>query len=181
MPGTWKHIFHIQMKRCSKCKLPKPIDQFYPRYDGSGKLRPQCKECNHRNGTTYKRNNEAARMRYLETTWRSRLVKRFGITFEQYSALYEAQGGACALCQQPESSPRNKNSVKLGPRRLAVDHDHTTGKVRGLLCSDCNRGIGLLNDDPALMHKAAFYLEGLLNISVDKPLESPIMRSCLVK
>lgn len=59
-----------------------------------------------------------------------------------------AQGGVCAICEQPEPK-----------KRLAVDHDHTTGAVRALLCSKCNVALGLMSDDPARLRVAAHYLE----------------------
>lgn len=60
------------------------------------------------------------------------------------------QGGLCAICRQPERTARNQV--------LAVDHDHSTGEVRGLLCSHCNRAVGLLADDPARLIRALAYL-----------------------
>jgi hypothetical protein len=69
--------------------------------------------------------------------------------------MLEAQGGCCAVCRKPESA-RNKRGELLP---LAVDHCHQTGKVRALLCSLCNKGIGLFGDDPALLRAAADYLE----------------------
>lgn len=61
-----------------------------------------------------------------------------------------SQGGGCAICQKPDGE---------GKDRLHLDHDHETGKARGLLCGPCNRGIGMLRDDPALVRKALDYLE----------------------
>jgi hypothetical protein len=75
--------------------------------------------------------------------------KKFGLSTEQYSAMLAAQEGHCALC--PHSD--------LPSKRLAVDHDHDTGKVRALLCDRCNRGIGLLDEDPVRLRAAADYLD----------------------
>jgi hypothetical protein len=80
----------------------------------------------------------------------SGLRRRFGMTIEEYDAMLIAQDGGCAICGK--TNPNGK--------RLAVDHDHTTGKVRGLLCHNCNVGIGSLFDDAALMRKAADYVGG---------------------
>lgn len=82
------------------------------------------------------------------------LERRFGITQEEYDQLCEAQGHACAICKRPE-----RDTVNGVVKRMAVDHEHNTGRVRGLLCSSCNRGIGCLNDDPEALRSAARYIE----------------------
>ena len=76
------------------------------------------------------------------------LRTKYGLTTEQYAAMEQAQGNVCAVCSERCSTGR----------RLAVDHDHATGAVRGLLCHRCNRAIGLLGDDAALLRAAAEYL-----------------------
>lgn len=85
---------------------------------------------------------------------RRRFERDYGITIEEYDALWLAQEGLCAICRQPETATR-KGKAKA----LAVDHDHQTGQVRSLLCSRCNVAIGYLNDDPDLMRAAAVYIE----------------------
>jgi len=82
------------------------------------------------------------------------LRESFGISLEQYQKMHDEQDGKCKICCQPETQMRNGKV-----RALAVDHDHKTGKIRGLLCSDCNTGIGKLKDDPNVLRKAADYLE----------------------
>jgi hypothetical protein len=77
----------------------------------------------------------------------------FGLSLDEYSKMLEAQGGVCAICNQPETHKRNG---KL--KALAVDHDHKSGAIRGLLCSDCNTGIGKLKDDPKVLQSAIQYL-----------------------
>lgn len=80
--------------------------------------------------------------------------RRFGITRQEYAELFHKQDGKCAICNSPETAKR------LGKiKALAVDHDHKTGRVRGLLCSDCNTGIGKLKDDPKVLQSAIRYLE----------------------
>ena len=79
--------------------------------------------------------------------------RRFGITPERYSELLKLQNGTCAICKQPETATR------LGKvKALAVDHCHQSGAVRGLLCADCNMGIGKLKDDPLVLQSAIQYL-----------------------
>jgi len=79
-------------------------------------------------------------------------LKLYGLTTEDYDALYDRQGGRCAICGCSEGE-----SIKGA---FAIDHDHTTGRVRGLLCGLCNTAIGKLQDSPTLLRKAATYLEG---------------------
>lgn len=84
------------------------------------------------------------------------LQRNFGISLQDYEDLLQAQGGACAVC-----GALNGTCIYSGEKTksLGVDHDHKTGAVRGLLCSDCNRAIGQMQDDPERLRKAADYLE----------------------
>lgn len=83
------------------------------------------------------------------------VITRHGLTLEQYEALRESQGDRCAICQREWGRGWNGK----GPH---IDHCHTTGCVRGLLCGECNTGIGRFGDDPALLRRAADYLERAL-------------------
>lgn len=82
------------------------------------------------------------------------LMRDFGLDTAQYHEMFTAQSGVCAACEQPEKATRN-GKVKW----LAVDHDHKTGEVRGLLCAACNVAIGLLDDSIERLTKAAMYLK----------------------
>jgi hypothetical protein len=77
--------------------------------------------------------------------------RRYGITMAQYRALWLSQKGVCAICRRPERTARN--------RLLTIDHDHVSGHVRGLLCSQCNQAIGLLDDSPKIIEAAALYVK----------------------
>ena len=79
-------------------------------------------------------------------------LRLYGLTPESYASLLAAQGGGCAICGATKAN-------KTDTRRLAVDHDHSSGRVRGLLCTPCNRTLGAMNNDPLLLRKAADYLE----------------------
>ena len=81
------------------------------------------------------------------------LKAKYGITPERYCEMFEAQGGVCAICKRCE---RRRTSST----RLAVDHDHETGRVRGLLCTTCNTAIGMLDDNLDLVTALFAYLEG---------------------
>lgn len=80
-----------------------------------------------------------------------KLRQRYGITLEEYDRMFALQSGVCAICKQPENDAYK--------RRLSVDHDHETGKVRGLLCHQCNTGIGKFGDDIKRLLSAAKYLK----------------------
>jgi len=86
---------------------------------------------------------------------RKKLAK-WGLTESEYEKLYESQDGVCAICNLPETAlGSNKNS---SVKRLSVDHNHKTGTIRGLLCGNCNTGIGLLQDSVENLQKAIDYL-----------------------
>ena len=80
--------------------------------------------------------------------------REYELSPEEYDELLKRQGGVCGICSADSSAGSNN-----GRRSLGVDHDHLTGTVRGLLCNNCNRAIGLLNDDPAVLRAALDYLE----------------------
>lgn len=104
-----------------------------------------CKTCAHRND------------------WPRKLA-RYGLTPESYQALYESQGGLCAICGTEGTSDVIPHHVRAatGASRLNIDHCHETGKVRGLLCNLCNTGIGHLKDSPDLLRAALRYLEAAM-------------------
>jgi len=83
------------------------------------------------------------------------LKRKYGITLYDYEVMYEEQNGVCKICGNPET---RINPYTKTPIRMPVDHCHETGKIRGLLCTDCNVGIGNLNDDIKLLEKAIEYL-----------------------
>lgn len=73
-------------------------------------------------------------------------IKKYGLTQDDYDAMLQDQRGACAICNEPMDKPH-------------VDHNHTTGKVRGLLCQHCNMGLGHFRDSPLRLRLASAYLE----------------------
>jgi hypothetical protein len=83
----------------------------------------------------------------------SKMKKQYGITLDEYNEMWASQKGCCAICGTHQNE---KNDGKS----LAVDHNHETGEVRGLLCVNCNTAIGQLKDDPELLLKAVDYLRG---------------------
>jgi hypothetical protein len=78
-----------------------------------------------------------------------------GVDATRYQEMLREQGGVCAICGQTE---RHCDGLSGKLKDLAIDHDHVTGAIRALLCSNCNRGLGLFNDDIALLAKAQSYV-----------------------
>lgn len=88
--------------------------------------------------------------------WRaSYCLRRYGITFEEATALLEGQGNACAICRVPLTLD---NRDKPAGEHSAIDHCHTGGQVRGILCMHCNQGLGKFRDNPDLLRAAIEYL-----------------------
>lgn len=117
-------------KMCKGCDRSLPRDQFNRNAASVDGLMRYCRSCH--------------RVRFLS--------RRYGLTPFEYQALYSAQGHSCRICGSP---PSGNDRWGL----LAVDHDHDTGRVRGLLCFRCNSGLGQFQDDPAILRAAAAYLE----------------------
>ena len=119
-------------------------------YKKSGRRGYICKPCtNEYQCKTRKPLTNKLKKQYREAG----LKAKFGMSIEEYDKLFFLQQGKCAICGQPETETR------LGVvKRLAVDHNHTTGKIRGLLCCSCNKALGLLKDDISIMKSAIDYL-----------------------
>lgn len=139
------------MKTCSKCLLNKTLDSFY-----TG--RAKCKSCREEYLISY-RSIKRERILSNKRKWKAKnpdkvksaaLMSDYGINLNQYNDMLKAQQDSCAICKQHKDSFTNA---------LHVDHNHITGKVRGLLCLSCNRALGLLKDNKDLFLSAANYLE----------------------
>jgi len=141
-PGHYTIPIVDGRKRCPHCEEDKPVAEFSPR--PSGGLVAWCRAC------VREKNRECNR---------SRRFKTYGITAEEYARLLQEQDGVCAVCRHPQP-PRIVRGVEVEVL-LAVDHDHKTGRPRGLLCVDHNRAVGALGDDPDRLRRAALYLEQL--------------------
>ena len=83
---------------------------------------------------------------------RRRRLKKYDLEPRDFERMLNEQGGVCAVCQQVESVTQGGEV-----QSLSVDHDHETGRVRGLLCSRCNASLGLLREDPAVIMRLALY------------------------
>lgn len=108
-----------------------------------------CEEC-------YKQRQESKRDTYnSEAGQRHYFKKTYGITLEEYKSMFYNQCGRCLICGRDGQDGINVEKSM----RLHVDHDHATGEIRGLLCNDCNRGLGCFKDNPEWLSKAALYLK----------------------
>ena len=152
-------------KICTGCDQDLPLDAYYKEKTGTLGRRAECKKCwSARTKNGYLANkahvdakNQAWRIanpeRQAAIYRRSRLRSKFGISIEHYEAMLREQGGCCAACGRSDNGDRRFES-------FAVDHDHETGKVRGLLCSPCNLALGHAGDDPdRLLALAAYVLQ----------------------
>ena len=86
---------------------------------------------------------------------RNNKFKKYGIDKTKYDDLLNKQSGLCAICLKPEMGKNGSGKIEC----LSIDHNHMSGTVRGLLCGDCNRGLGLFKDNPIALRMAAKYLE----------------------
>ena len=133
------------MKTCTKChkEFPATTEYFNKNSHIKGGIRSLCKECQSKQDRKYYANVG----RFGER--KNRLRRNFRITLDQYDEMFAAQNGVCAIC----------GNINPDGNRLAVDHDHKTGKVRGLLCAGCNIGLGNLKEDVTTLSNAIVYLE----------------------
>jgi hypothetical protein len=101
--------------------------------------------------------SKASKLRHPDTARNGELVRRFGITLEDYNRMLSEQNHACAICGRKDGGVfHRRGSDRI--RRFNVDHCHATGKIRGLLCWACNTVLGKFRDDPDLFERAAAYL-----------------------
>lgn len=129
---------------CTKCRQLKPVAEFYACRTGkrAGELRTECKGCRKEYINRWRKNKGLVRSReqHLWTNYKIRLT--------EYERLLEEQGGKCAVCESPSTDGEC----------FCVDHDHSTGEIRGLLCKSCNFGLGFFKDSTERLMKAAEYL-----------------------
>jgi hypothetical protein len=166
----------MQTKICTKCGNKKSIIEFPKMKHGKYGVSAECKDCRkiyhqkrykkyaykYKTDKNFHKKALQASKKYREKNSNiikaknARLKKNFGITLEQYNQMLKEQNGVCAICG---------NSEKIIDKRinriisLAIDHDHQTGKVRGLLCNTCNHLLGLANDNFEITKNATDYLK----------------------
>jgi hypothetical protein len=120
------------MKKCNTCKLIKLEKDFYKNKNSTDGYDSYCKECHKTRFRSY---------------W---LLKKYGITITEYDSLFSSQNNFCAICG---------SSQKPEQRTFAVDHNHKTKTIRGILCSNCNRLLGMVRENVNTLNKAISYLK----------------------
>lgn len=155
-------------KTCNRCLESKPREEFYAMTSAKDGLQSCCIDCRRAYNREHADSIRSRHRDYLRRTGRvgdprrspleqlgighvadPSTLRRYGLTEADYEAMQIAQGFRCAIC----------HSTPPPGERLAVDHCHDTGAVRGLLCRRCNTGIGLLRDDPQILSAAVAYLD----------------------
>lgn len=143
------------MKTCNKCGETKDFTAFYADKRYVGGYRHQCKDCTKQfpsqvssaavaRATKWAKEHPEKRRAIKRRYWNKRL---YGLTPDEFDGMVARQQGLCAICLKPP-----------GKQGLCIDHDHTTRKVRGLLCTRCNTALGSFGDDRAVLNRAQVYL-----------------------
>ncbi|TXG80329.1 MAG: hypothetical protein E6R13_08355 [Spirochaetes bacterium] len=152
---------------CRTCKEEKALQEnYYKSKKSPGGYHTKCKACckayhQEYHKQTYKPNPRKLKYPYLESSYskeyarNNHLLIKYGITIEEYRKRLDDQDYKCKICEQP-----------LG-ERLCVDHCHTSGKVRGLLCHKCNQGLSLFKDSVQALKNAITYLENGLTAKIE--------------
>lgn len=133
-------------KECYICKELKEAKDYYPSSSYASGYRPECIGCTKIKAKAYPKTKDQMK--------NTRLKCAFGISLEEYKQMHDSQNGVCAICGKEETAQNRPGITSL----LAVDHDHSTGKIRDLLCQECNKGLGHFKEDENSLLKAVEYL-----------------------
>jgi len=157
----------VRKKNCSKCGKYLPETKKYFYVDGNTKcgFRSHCKECMKKSYKKWVENNRSKSIEYskkhrllnpekVKFTIKKTRLKKYGLSIEEYDKMIKEQNNKCAICGCEEKG-RRKNGRLI---KLAIDHDHKTDKVRGLLCVNCNTAIGLTKENLFILIKIIEYL-----------------------
>lgn len=141
---------YSKMKACTKCKEVKPMSEFWRDRSKKHGFSARCKLCKTKDHNAYRKANGYDAKRYAKNPTGERerhLIRKYGVTLTDYQEMYHSQSGCCAICRKQQE------------RAFDVDHNHATGEVRGLLCTNCNRMLGHAGDSASNLRAAAYYLE----------------------
>lgn len=160
---------------CKKCNSEKPDNEFKTK---NGKQYWSCKSCRNlvysiwakknkirisnyqknwvKNHPDHKKDeNGKTKRKHLDTSTSCQMLENYGITLAKYEIMFARQNGCCFICGNPEITKTKEGQI----RRLSIDHDHATGRVRKLLCDACNHGIGNFHDNIIVMERAIQYIK----------------------
>lgn len=164
----------MSRKTCTKCGESKPLGEYHNSVNTKDGRYAMCKPCVNAKNAAWRKANKGkvaeCKKRYYMRNWKAirqhqqqymetrkveaaeyrrrwNLAKRYGITLEQYAAMWDRQGGLCGVCRRQHG-------------RMVVDHDHSTGAVRGILCVRCNVCLGGLGDNLDGVMRLVQYLSG---------------------
>lgn len=138
-------------KQCPACKEYKDLTEYSPSKTHSYGVASVCKACI-ADMVSERYSLDYHRKRHLKVT--------YGLTEEEYNDLLSQQNNVCAICGNPETRRLGRTARTINNKfMLHVDHDHDTGKVRGLLCSACNQALGLLKENPDRIKALLLYVE----------------------
>lgn len=131
----------MKLHRCPVCggDFPMTLEYFHANRCSRSGLQTECKKCQYARNTKYRGTPQ-----HKQSLWKSHLKRKYGISVEEYQILVERQQGLCAICGEFKN--------------LHIDHNHVTTRVRGLLCGDCNRALGLFHDNAQRLQSAIDYL-----------------------
>ena len=138
------------MKICPKCKQEKPLNKFHKDKSTTTGLRSWCKKCTNESSKNYIRGMSKEKRQLFHQ--RKNLKRSYNITPEEYTQRLEEQNSCCSICGE-----RNNNLSM----NLAVDHDHQTGQIRGLLCANCNVILGMAKDNIDILASTISYLRNV--------------------
>ena len=136
------------MKKCTCCGQYKREIDFKKDSRTKTGLASICKKCAAVKSKLFYKENTPE---YDAVKRREKIVKVYGLTLDDYDEMYEQQEGRCKICGIEEKY--------VSKQRFHIDHCHETGRVRGLLCSKCNKGLGLFKDNANFLREAAKYIE----------------------
>jgi len=145
----------MKTKWCGRCKADLPLTYFAKNSAKKDGLQERCTPCRNEH---YNKNradiSERRRASYCtDTSWERKIQYAYNLTKEDFLKMLDSQGNVCAICRSDDWGCGKKTT------RPHVDHNHETGKVRGLLCNNCNRSLGLLKDNADVLKSAVKYLE----------------------
>lgn len=143
----------VSVKHCGVCNKDLSVVDFRKDKSHSDGLSSKCRNCANAWHREYRKQNPGLRETYVPSKYDrhgSHIKNKYKISKEDYSAMLAEQFGGCAVCGR---------TVPGGRGSFHIDHDHSTGGIRGLLCAPCNMGIGMLGDNSAGIRLALNYLE----------------------